>query len=212
MITQLPPLSPEEIEQNWKKVLSLLEKLGDRSAVAIAMVEALGERLALCPASAKRDYHRATPGGLVDHSLRVLGNATRLAGVFGWKIPKDSLIISALFHDIGKVGFAADDDSIIDYYVPQTDNWRVEKLGEEYTYNKNMQYMTTPQRSVHMCQRFGLKLKSDEYLSIMLNDGFVVDENKPYCLKIEPLVFAIMTADYISTMQEKGMGKWAEQS
>jgi hypothetical protein len=59
-----------------------------------------------------------------------------------------------------------------------------------------------------MCQAFGLKLKTDEYLSILLNDGFVLDENKPYCLKTNPLVFVVMTADYISTMQEKVGGDW----
>ena len=92
--------------------------------------------------------------------------------------------------------------------IPQESDWHRDKLGELYKYNKDMQYMSTPQRSVHMCQAFGLKLKTDEYLSILLNDGFVLDENKPYCLKTSPLVFVVMTADYISTMQEKIGGVW----
>lgn len=132
----------------------------------------------------------------------------KLTKAYGWQVSKESLIISCLFHDIGKVGLANDDGTVTDYYVPQDSDWHREKLGEFYKHNKEMQYMSTPQRSVHMCQAFGLKLKMDEYLSILLNDGFVLDENKPYCLKTSPLVFTTMTADYISTMQEKVGGDW----
>jgi len=201
-------LEPEEIASNFDKFRSLCEKLGDRSEAALAMVDKLGEQLALCPASSRKEFHAAYPGGLVEHSLRVLSNAMKLVKTYGWEVSKESLIIGCLFHDIGKVGLANDDGTVTDYYVPQDSEWHREKLGEFYKHNKDMQYMSTPQRSVNMCQAFGLKLKTDEYLSILLNDGFVLDENKPYCLKTSPLVFAVMTADYISTMQEKVGGPW----
>jgi len=193
-------LTPEEIEQNWKKMLSLLEKLGERSAPALEMVNSLGERLALCPASAKKDYHNAFPGGLVDHSLRVLGNAMRLAAAFEWKIPRDSLIIAALFHDLGKVG-----DHENEYYVPQTDQWRIDKLGEAYVHNKNLQYMTVPDRGIFLCQHYGLKLTQHEMLAIRLNDGQYADENAAYKLKEPMLADVIHIADLISTKQEKGL-------
>ena len=201
-------LIAEQIESNFNKFRSLCEKLGDRSEAALRLVDGLGERLAVCPASAKKDYHNAFPGGLVEHSLRVLQNAMVLTKAYGWKIPKESLIIGCLFHDLGKIGLIDDDGSLKEYYLPQDSDWHREKLGEMYKHNKAMQYMTTPQRSVYMCQAFGLNLKIDEYLSILLNDGFVLDENKQYCLKISPLVFAVMTADYISTMQEKNEEVW----
>lgn len=201
-------LTPEEIAANFDKFRSLCEKLGDRSQSALNLVDSLGERLAICPASSRLDFHNCMVGGLVDHSLRVLSNAMKLVKAYGWDVPKESLIISCLFHDIGKVGLANDDGSVTDYYVTQDSEWHREKLGEFYKHNKDMQYMSTPQRSVNMCQAFGLKLKTDEYLSILLNDGFVLDENKPYCLKTNPLVFAVMTSDYISTMQEKVGGAW----
>jgi len=191
-------LTPEEIASNFDKYRSLCEKLGDRSEPALRLVDDLGERLALCPASGKKDYHHSFPGGLVDHSLRVLQNAMTLAKAFGWKVPKDSLIIACLFHDLGKVG-----DHKSDYYVP-AEQWRAEKLGELYTYNKDIQYMSVPHRGVFLCQHYGLRLTQDETLAITLNDGFVVDENKPYCLKEPLLAHIVMTADYISTRQEKG--------
>lgn len=192
-------LTPEEIESNWQRARALLEKLGERSAPALKMVDALGERLALCPASAKRDYHNAFPGGLVDHSLRVLGNAMKVANSFGWKVPKDSLIIACLFHDLGKVG-----DHENDYYVHQTDQWRADKLGEEYTYNRELQYMTVPDRGIWLCQHFGLKLSQDEMLAIKLNDGQYADENSPYKMKEPLLALVVHMADVVASRQEKG--------
>lgn len=201
-------LTPEEIIENFEKFRAFIKKLGDRAQPALNLVDSLGEKLAICPASSRIDFHNCMPGGLVDHSLRVLSNSLKLIKTFGWEVDKDSLIISCLFHDIGKCGFVNDDGTITDYYVPQDSNWHVEKLGEVYKYNKDMSFMTTCNRSLYLCQYFGLHLKKDEYLSILLNDGFVLDENKKYCLKINPLVFVVMTADYISTMQEKLGEAW----
>ena len=200
-------LSPEDIASNFDKFRSFLEKLGDRSETALALVDHLGERLALCPASSRKEYHLAEPGGLVDHSLRVLSNSLKLCKTFGWNIPKESLIVACLLHDIGKCGLVEDDGTVVDYYVPQDSDWHREKIGEMYKKNKDMPYMTTRDRSIHTCQRFGLHLTKDEYLAILLNDGFVLEENRPYCMKINPLVFVVMTADYISSMQEKD-GNW----
>lgn len=193
-------LTPEEIQENWVRYRGLCEKLGERSEAALKMIDSLDERLAICPASSRKDFHNAFAGGLVDHSLRVLGNALKLTKAFGWTIPKDSLIIGCLFHDLGKVG-----DVENDLYVPQTDGYKVEKFGEEYMYNKNMQFMSVSDRGIFLCQHFGLKLTIDESLAIRLNDGFVVQENKQYCLKEPLLSHVVMTADYVATMQEKGV-------
>ena len=191
-------LTPEQIAENFDKYRSLCEKLGDRAEAALLMVDSLGERLALCPASARKDFHAAYPGGLIDHSLRVLTNSLKLSKAFGWDLPKDSMIIGTLFHDLGKCG-----DHESDYYIPQDSDWHRDKLGEMYKYNKQMQYMTVPHRGVWLCQHFGLKLTQDEFLAIMLNDGQYAAENAPYKLKEPRLADAVHMADLISTKQEK---------
>jgi len=193
-------LTPEQIAENFEKYRGFMEKLGDRSDAALALVDGLGERLALCPASSRKEYHHAIPGGLVDHSLRVLSNALKLVKAFGWDVPKDSLIIGCLLHDLGKVG-----DHEQDYYIPQTDGWRVEKMGEIYKHNKDMQYMTVPDRGVWLCQHYGLRLTQPEFMAILLNDGQYADENAPYKMKEPLLVDIVHIADYISTKQEKNL-------
>lgn len=197
-------ISPEEILENFNKFRSYCEKLGDRSESILSMIDSMGESIVLCPASGRLEYHNAFPGGLIEHSLRVLNNAAKLTKEHGWtgKFSKESLIISALFHDLGKVGMPSE-NGWIPYYIPQESEWHREKLGEIYKHNDKLPYMTVPQRSMFIMQYFGVKLSYDEYLAILLNDGWILQENKPYCLKEPPLAHVIMTADYISTFQEK---------
>lgn len=204
-------LTPEEIEQNWVRFRSLCERLGQRSSTVVAMLDELDERLCLCPASAKRDYHGAFPGGLVDHSLRVLNGVVALNKAYGWNLRKESMIVGSLFHDIGKVGMPGA-GAEHDFYLLQTDGWRAEKLGEEYRYSDRIPYMTTPDRSVFLMQHYGVQLSCEEWLAIRCNDGFVYEPNKPYCLKVSPLVYAVMTADYVATCEEGKSNVWPQEA
>lgn len=193
-------LTAEQITENFEKYRGFMEKLCDRAENALLLVDSLGARLALCPASSRKDYHHAIPGGLVDHSLRVLGNAMRLVKAFSWDVPKDSLIIGCLLHDIGKVG-----DHENDYYLPQDSDWRRDKIGELYKHNSNMQYMTVPDRGVWLAQYYGLKLTQSEFLAIKLNDGQYAVENAPYKMKEPLLVDIVHMSDFVSTKQEKNL-------
>jgi hypothetical protein len=190
-------LSAEQIEKNYKTLLAQVEKIASpRKEAVLKMLDNLGERLMLCPASSRKGYHRSEPGGLVDHSLRVLLTAMKLNKSMGWKLSEESLIISALFHDFGKIG-----NVDTDYYI-EAEGWQ-KKKGELYQTNPSIQYMEVPLRSVFLLQHFGVTLTQDEMLAITLNDGFVVEANKPYCLKEPKLATCTWMADYIATMAEK---------
>lgn len=199
-------LTPEQIEQNFNKFRALCEKAGgDRAANLLSLIDDFGERLALCPASTKTDHHSAFPGGLIYHSLQVLYNAKVIVNAFEWDIPKDSLVVCCLMHDIGKCCHKNDDGSLIDYYLPQDSTWHQEKLGEMYKYNKDIPYMTTAQRSIWLLQRYGIPLSAEEYVSIMIHDGWCLDENRKYMFK-EPLLATVMQmADYLAAKFEKNM-------
>lgn len=190
-------ITPEKIKENYDKFEALCSKLGERTAPVQSMLEKIGDRLALCPASARVEHHSCFPGGLVDHSLRVLQNAYNMMKVYNCSFPRESVVISCLFHDLGKVG---DDET--DYYIPQKSDWHRDK-GMLYEYNEKLSYMSVPHRSVFLMQKFGVRLSSDEFLAIMLNDGQYVEANKPYAMR-EPLLSMIVhQADAYSTMWEK---------
>ena len=200
-------LAPETIVENFERVKSLCspEHLGDRSASVCKMLDSLGDRLALCPGSARVDYHNAFPGGLIEHSLRVLDFALKWVATNRSTLPvrprRASLTIACLFHDLGKVG-----DDKHDYYVQlsRENEWKREKRGQHFDYNDALTYMTVPQRGLWLLQHFGVQLTQDEYLAILLNDGQYCPENKPYAMKEPDLAVIVHQADLLATRLEKG--------
>lgn len=202
-------LTPDEIAENFEHMRKLCaqEHLGDRSKPVLDMLDYFGMRLAVCPGSAKVEYHNAFPGGLVEHSLRVLDFAmqwiTLNKKVLATKPKRASLTIACLFHDFGKVG-----DHEVDYYIPLTrDNeWKREKYGQQFEYNQSIPYMTVPQRGLWLLQHFGVRLTHDEYLAILLNDGQYCQENKPYAMKEPDLAIIVHQADLLATRFEKDRG------
>lgn len=190
-------LSAEQIDENYKKILELSSKLGDRKDLVLCMLDKIGDRFAFAPASSRLDQHNCFPGGLIEHSLRVFTNALKLRKTFEYDIQLESIIITALFHDLGKIG-----DLENDYYVDQTSDWHRDKLGELYIKNKKLQFMPVAHRSVWLLQQFGIKLSYDEWTAIVIHDGQYIDENKAYKMKECLLADLLHTADYLACKEE----------
>lgn len=194
-------ISPEDIQKNWNRYVSLLTtKTGSRSDSIKKFLDVFEQKLSLAPASHKGDYHNCFVGGLVDHSLRVLNNAITLNNAFGYNLNKESLVLCSLFHDLGKVG---DEDS--SYYLPQVDSWKAEKYQEYYMINRDMQYMSVSDRTLYLCQKFNIELSKEEFLTLKLADGHYVEENSSYKLKEPTLAVVIHMADLLATREEKGL-------
>lgn len=185
-----------KITRNHEKFVGFCKTLGDRSEPIMRMVEHLGDRLVTAPASSREAFHNAWPGGLIDHSLRVLSLTIKLVKAYELSFPKESIVISALFHDLGKVGGLEKD-----HYIAAED-WQ-KKRGQLYTYNPALQYMTNSHRSLFLLQHFGVPLTEDEYLAIMLNDGPEADENRIYSMKEPTLAVVIHQADRMACEFEK---------
>jgi hypothetical protein len=193
-------LSEEQIVKNWEKYSTLLAQTGAHRTEQIqALLDHLGDRLVMCPASSKKNYHNCFVGGLVDHSLRVLKNCTRLIRVspevFG-SIPEESVVFAALFHDLGKVG-----DLDNDRYLPQTSDY-YKSRGNLFEHNKAV-VAKNVHSSLFLLQHFGIKMTYDEFEAVLLNDGMIVEENKHYCMSETPLALLVMTADRLACEQEK---------
>jgi hypothetical protein len=192
-------ISIEKIEENYNKFLTIINVLPEERKIPILnMLEVIGERLAICPGSSKVEYHACYPGGLVEHSIRVFQFAHSLEKLYKFgNIPRDSIIICSLFHDLGKLG-----DVDNEFYVPTTERWQIEK-GHLYEYNKKITYMNTSLRSLFLLHHFGIKLTQDEYLAIYLHDGQYIDKNKDYSLKEPNLSLIIHQADVAAAVWEK---------
>ena len=185
----------ERINKDWEQFRHFSNKLGERTEAVNKMLDYFESRLPFCPASSKKDYHLAETGGLINHSLRVLSNLLKLNKTFNTNFSNESMILVSLFHDLGKVG-----DLENNFYLPQSSEWHREKLGQYYEINTNMSYMTTSHQTMFLLQYFGVKLTSDEWISIAICDG-----DEKYNMKECKLALFLGMADRWACEQEKGL-------
>jgi hypothetical protein len=133
------------------------------------------------PAAHKKEYHNAFPGGYIEHVNRVVGCALKLYDLWadmGADITTftiEELVFSAINHDLGKMG---DEDN--EAYIPQTDNWRKEKLGEDYMFNSKVPFASVPDRGLYLLQAHGIRYSFNEMLAIQTHDGLYDEANKKY--------------------------------
>ena len=166
-------MSIENIESNWKTYEKLCRRLSDDKLNKL--LDALGERNVMCPATPRTEQYNCEPGGLVQHSLDTTIMMRTLNKSLGFDLPVASILKVGLLHDIGKVG-----DLENDYFVEQDSDWHREKLGQYYKYNEDLQKMSVSHRTLYTLQHFGVSLTTEEWLSIQLSQGSHFEENRFY--------------------------------
>ena len=182
-------LTAEQIQKNWEIFINNIETFisSPRKEQLIEFYEKYQDRIIMMPASHKKEYHNAFPGGYVDHVNRVVNCAVSLENV--WAEHKadidtftmEELIFSAINHDLGKIG-----DENHEAYITQTDQWRKEKLGEDYKYNTQLAFASVPDRGLYLLQFHGIKYSFNEMIAIQTHDGLYDDGNKKYLMTYLP--------------------------
>ena len=204
-------LTAEQVKANYDVLLGGIDKYitGDRKGQFTDFYTKLDDRIALLPASHKKAYHNCFPGGYVDHVVRVITAAFKLHSLWQEMGTKDTyteeeLFVSALNHDLGKIG-SIDETSV----HPSTDEWRKKNLGEMYSFNTKIEYMTVPDRSLFLLQQAGIQLTTNEWIAIKTHDGLYDDANKQYLKSFMPetkprtsLPFIIHQADLMASRIE----------
>lgn len=176
-------LTAEQIQSNWEVFLNNIEThiTGDRKEKLLSFYKKYEERLILMPAAHKKEYHNAFPGGYVDHVNRVVRCALKQYEL--WKeegadvstFSLEELVFSAINHDLGKMG-----DEENESYIPQTDQWRRDKLGEDYMFNTKVPFSSVPDRGLYLLQSHGVQYTFNEMLAIQTHDGLYDEANKKY--------------------------------
>jgi len=205
-------LSAETLQENWETFNYNIEKFitGDRKQQLLDFYKKYEDRVILMPASHKKEYHSAFPGGYVDHVNRVVRCAIKQyelwkgEGVDTTTFTTEELIFSAINHDLGKMG-----DSEHEAYIPQTDQWRKDKLGEDYTFNKKLAFASVPDRSLFLLQEHGIRYTFNEMIAIQTHDGLYDDANIKYLKGFMPeqkprtsLPFILHQADMVAARIE----------
>ena len=176
-------LSAEQIQSNWEEFNSNIIKYikGDRQTQLLTFYTKFQERLILMPAAHKKEYHNAFPGGYIDHVNRVVRCSLKQyelwksEGVDTSTFTIEELIFSAINHDLGKMG-----DEEQDSYIPQTDKWRREKLGEDYMFNNKVPFASVPDRTLYLLQSHNIRYSFNEMVAIQTHDGLYDSANDKY--------------------------------
>mgnify|MGYP003115863716 CR=1 FL=1 len=163
----------DNIEETWNTFTKLCGHISDQGLNDL--IEELGERIILCPASTKEDQYSAYPGGLVEHALEVTAVMRTLNDALGFNLPIASVLKVGLLHEIGKVG-----DLKVSQFIDQDSDWHREKLGQVYKYNEDLQRMSVSHQTLYLLQHFGVNLTKDEWISIQLSQGSHFEENRFY--------------------------------
>ena len=174
-------LTAEEIQNNWIDLEETIKSYisEPRRSQLLDFYSQYAERIMMMPASYKKEYHNAFPGGYVDHILRVVDCDLKLG------------------------------DEEHESYVPQTDQWRKDKLGEDYTFNTKLAFASVPDRGLYLLQQHGIKYSFNEMITIQTHDGLYDEGNKKYLMAWTPeqrprtsLPFIVHQADLMASRIE----------
>lgn len=193
-------ITPNEefIKKNYDKTTDLIRKVCGENTSLLKMIEDLGVRYAICPASSHENYYSAFPGGLAYHNLHVLQWMGRFASLLAPKeYSNESMLKVSILSEIGKIG-----DIQNDLYLPTQDDWK-KKNGQHYDVNNNIQYMRVNQRSLFLAAHYGVSLTQDEYLAILLSEGQNEDANVLYRYKDPKLALILQYANSWAQKLEK---------
>ena len=153
-------------------------------------------------------FHGAYEGGLVEHSLNVYEclkdylNRPRTKVLYGMDYTPETIAVTALLHDICKVGFYA-----VDYRNAKNEQGVWEKVPY-YTVRDTLPY-GHGEKSVYMIQSF-MRLTRDEAFAIRYHMGFSGNEDKNSvgrALEMFPLALAVNVADMEATYYLEGSVK-----
>ena len=204
-------LTAEQIQTNWQTFLGYINHyiLDPRRTKLLDFYKKHEDELVMMPASHKKAYHNAFPGGYIDHVNRVIEGALAInktwvefGAIQNYTI--EELVFSAINHDLGKMGNGEEMA-----YLPSQDEWRKKNLGEMYQYNKKLAYMSVPDRSIKLLVDHDIKLTENEWMTIKLHDGLYDQANEPYLKNYMPeqkprtsMVFIIHQADLMAARIE----------
>ncbi len=143
----------------------LFERLCDRKELVLKFKTFLEKETCWLTAPASTKFHLSIEHGLLIHSVGVTYNSLKMKEIFAPDISDESIIIVALFHDLGKIGYPGKP-----YYLPNDNKWEVEKRGIAYKINPEIITMNLAVRSLYLVSQ-SIPLTEAEAQAIVAHDG-----------------------------------------
>lgn len=142
---------------------------------------------------ASTSYHCNYEGGLCEHTLNVINYALQLADTFKSDVSRESIVLCACCHDVGKA---------YNYYVDNT--LKSGKLSgtKPKKINPTLMIKSHAMRSLNIVSKF-FDLSESEKVCILSHDGFFDNSNREYMLGLDELLYIVHSADlYVARFVE----------
>lgn len=163
-------MTEEKINANYLKFVKYLEKYNCYSE---QMMNEIGDKIKIAPYSMQLDYGGAEPGALVDVTLNVLCkigaeiNNNALGSNGGDKIAHPTIAVNQnmlmrvlLLLNIAKA----------EMFVENPSEWHRRNLGKMYEFANNKTKLKLGQRSLFLCQKYGIQLEEEEFEAFLTID------------------------------------------
>lgn len=177
-------LNEEQLQSNYDSVISHINKhiSEPRKEKILNFFTKNEERLILCPASTNKSFHGAFPGGLMNH-IDIVAEIVEMTYDFWEKLGMnmdftlEEAMFSAIMYDMGKIG-----DETNDYYLKETSDWHIKKMGRHYKINSDISFMKVPDRTIYLLNREGIPYSMNEFYGIKLAYGLYDKTNESYLM------------------------------
>lgn len=140
-------------------------------------------------APASSNHHLAKPGGLLEHSINVLGVLFKLTDILATGASRESIIIVALFHDLGKANYYNKPN-----YIENILKSGLQSTAKPYETNKESFGIPHEVSSLHILSSY-IDLTEDETHAILYHNGLYTSLGYSLKGKERPLQTALHTAD-----------------
>ena len=166
----------------------LLSKIKDRTEQVSRFEGFLRKETSWLTAPASTRFHIPERGGLIAHSVNVANTLLKLSKLLSPELSEESCIIVALYHDVGKAGYAG-----IPYYI-ETNEYSFKKRGIIYRINPECPYIDIATRSLYLVSQH-IELTPEEAQAIRYHDGQYIKENQGVAHKESKLTRLLQYAD-----------------
>lgn len=141
-------------------------------------------------------YHLCKEGGLAEHSLNVCETMFKLSDSLAYnnnKIDYDSIVITALLHDLGKMGQYGKRNYVENMVSDRKGGY---KQSEKKPFTTNSELLAVPHeiRSIHIASQF-IELSEEEAFAILHHNGLYGDLKYQLNGKERPLQMLLHFAD-----------------
>lgn len=152
----------DNLEDNYA---ALFELLDGRKEQIIKFKEFIEKETSWLTSPASTRFHLNCERGLLLHSVGVAYAALKIKNSLAADITDESIVVTALFHDLGKVGYPGKP-----YYLPNDNQWEIDRRGITYKINPEVVTMNLAVRSLYLISN-RVKLTDEEAQAIVAHDG-----------------------------------------